>query len=121
MVLGEFHMAEKRKIAVMAREACQRFDYDPLQALVLYAQDNAVSADVKVDIAKTLLPYMYPKLSNVTVEGEVRDSSQSNQVMLMQRILANPQLADAAQRLSLAAAEVALEGDDIVISGGMVQ
>ena len=65
-----------------------------------------------------LLPYMYPKLSNITIEGEITtNTTAESQAALLRRVLENPELADAAQRLSLAAAEAALESD----IGGMVQ
>jgi hypothetical protein len=70
-------------------------------------------------IAEVLLPYLYPKLSNITVEGEITTNvTAESQAALLRRVLENPELADAAQRLSLAAAEAALESDNI---GGMVQ
>ena len=111
-------MAMKRTVRVAAKEAMQRFNYDPLETLVLFAQDAGVNNDTKMHIAETWLPYMYPKLSNVTVEGEVVASTTAeSQVNLLRRVLANPELADAAQRLSLAAAEAALESE----GGGYVQ
>jgi hypothetical protein len=55
---------------------------------------------------------MYPKLSNVTVEGEITSNvTAESQTALLRRVLENPELADAAQRLSLAAAESILETD----------
>jgi hypothetical protein len=94
----------------------QILNYDPLETLVRMAQDSAASNDVKRDIAMTLLPYMYPKLSNVTVEGEITTNTTAEaQASLLRRVLENPELADAAQRLSIAAAEAALESD---LAGG---
>ena len=110
----------KRGVRIAAKEAMQKFNYDPLDVLVQMAQEQAASNDVKKEIAMVLLPYMYPKLSNITVEGEiVSNVSVESQAALLRRVLANPELADAAQRLSLAAAEAALESD---MGGvGMVQ
>ena len=105
-------MSGKRNVRVAAKEMMQRFAYDPLEVLVRFAQDLSTNNDVKLKIAETLLPYLYPKLSNITVDGEVVTSLRAeSQAALLRRVLENPELADAAQRLSLAAAEVALEAD----------
>jgi hypothetical protein len=90
----------------------QALAYDPLETLVMYAKDGNTNNDTKLRIAEVLLPYMYPKLSNVTVEGEITSNvSAESQAVLLRRMLENPELADAAQRLSLAAAESILESD----------
>lgn len=104
----------KRGVRYAAREAMQRHGYDPIDVMVQCSQDPNTSQDTKLDIARTLMPYMYPKLSNVTVESEVSTNERSEtQASLMMRVLSNPELADAAQRLSIAAADVALEYDGI--------
>lgn len=104
----------RKGVRIAAREAMQRFAYDPLEVLVQYAQDSATSVDRKVEIAEYLLPYMYPKLSNVTLEGEVTVSQTAEQqAALLRRVLENPELADAAQRLSIAAAEAYIENGDV--------
>ena len=105
-------MTFKKGVRSSAREAMQKFAYDPLQTLVLFAQDSNTNDDTKLHIAEVLLPYLYPKLSNVTMEGEVVSTvTVEAQASLLRRVLENPELADAAQRLSLAAAEAALESD----------
>lgn len=103
-------MAVRKNVRVAARESMQKYNYDPLEVLVLFAQDAATSPASKLSIAETLLPYMYPKLSNVTLEGEVivaRDAE--SQAALLHKILQDPELADAAQRLSIAAAMSTLD------------
>lgn len=111
-------MALKRGVRLAAKETMQRYAYDPLETLVLFAQEASTNNDTKMHIAEVLLPYLYPKLSNITVEGEITSSvTADSQAALLRRVLENPELADAAQRLSLAAAEAALESD----IGGMVQ
>lgn len=103
-------MAVRRQVRVAAREAMQKYAYDPLEALVLFAQDTATNVDTRLHIAEVLLPYMYPKLSNVTIEGELGvNHTAENQAALLRRVLENPELADAASMLSIAAAEIALE------------
>lgn len=110
-----------RGVRIAAREAMQKFNYDPIEVLVMIAQDSNASLDTKKDVATTLLPYMYPKLSNVTLEGEVTTTtSAESSANLLQRILSDPELADAAQRLSVAAANAALE-IDMGPSGSMLQ
>jgi hypothetical protein len=102
----------KRGARLAAREAMQKWNYDPLDVLVLHAQDAATSQATKLEIAQVLLPYLYPKLQNVTVDGQIEATvSAESQSALLRRVLENPELADAAQRLSLAAAEAALECD----------
>jgi hypothetical protein len=111
----------RQGVRVMARVAMQRFGYDPLEQLVLHAQDVNTGREEKLHIAETLLPYMYPKLSNVTVEGELTSNTTAeSQANLLRHILENPELADAAQRLSVAAAEAALE-TEAGLGGAMIQ
>jgi hypothetical protein len=90
----------------------QRLNYDPLESLVMFAQSEESSKDTKLHIAEVLLPYMYPKLSSITVEGELNTTQNAeSQASLLRRILENPELADAAQRLSIEASMAALEGE----------
>ena len=104
-------MALRKNVRIAAKEAMQRFNYDPLETLVLFAQDANTNNDTKLEIAQTLLPYMYPKLSNVTIDGEVISNvTAESQAILLRRMLESPELADAAQRLSIAAAEAAIGG-----------
>lgn len=101
-----------KSVRVAAKEAMQKFGYDPLEVMVLHAQDANTSTDVKLEIAGVLLPYMYPKLSSIAIEGELNTSATSDaQAELFRRVMSSPELADAAQKLSLAAAEAALSSD----------
>lgn len=114
-------MAIGKNVRVAAREAMQRHGYDPLDQLIMFAQCDKTSLDDKKHIAEVLLPYMYPKLSNVTIEGEVNTSaSQESQARLLRQMLSDPELADAAQRLSIAAANAALESE-MAESTGRIQ
>lgn len=109
----------RRPVRVVAKEAMQKFGYDPLEVMVQFAQDPAATNDLKLNIAQTLLPYMYPKLANVTLEGEINTNvNEQSQADLFRRVMESPELADAAQKLSLAAAHAALEGD---IGSGQIQ
>jgi hypothetical protein len=105
-------MSVRKSVRVAAKEAMQKHGYDPLDVLVQYAMDANTTPDSKLKIAETLLPYMYPKLSNITVEGEiVSNTTADSQAALLRRVLDDPELADAAQKLSIAASMVALESD----------
>jgi hypothetical protein len=87
--------------------------YDPIAALVAFAQDQGVSPSVKIDIARELLPYMYPKLSNIAVEGSVEHKhTHEVQHALVTRILSSPELSDAAQKLSLVAADTLISAGE---------
>lgn len=104
----------KKPIRTLAKEAMQRLGYDPLEVMVLCAQDASTDNSTKMKIAETLLPYMYPKLSSVTIDGEMTvNPHQESQAELFRRVMESPELADAAQKLSLAAAEAALQSDGI--------
>lgn len=108
----------KSSVKAAAREAMQKFGYDPLEVMVVHAMAPETPESTKLEIAEVLLPYMYPKLSNVTVEGEViATSSETSQRALMAKILSNPDLADAASKLSLAAAESYLDETGTVFGG----
>ena len=99
-------MVAKKNVRLAAREMVQRYNYDPLEVLVIYAQEAGTPDQAKVEIAQCLLPYLYPKLSNVVMEGEISTTNvMESQAALLRRVLENPELADAAQRLSIAAAE----------------
>jgi hypothetical protein len=90
----------------------QKHAYDPLEELVLMAQSPGMGFDQKKEIAEVLLPYAWPKLASVALEGKLDvgrgDEAQS---ALLQKILSDPLLADAAQRLSVAAAQATLESE----------
>ena len=110
-------MSNRKSVRVAAKEAMQKLNYDPLEVLVMCAQEAADNL-TKAKIAETLLPYMYPKLSNVTMDGEINVSQNAvSQAALLRRVLADPDLADAAQKLSVAAAMCSLEseGEDQVV------
>lgn len=100
-----------RGVRIAAKEAMQSLNYDPLEVLVKYAQESGTSPAAKCEVAMALLPYMYPKLSSMTIEADVLVDNQASNARnaLMRRVLENPELADAAARLSIAAAEASIE------------
>lgn len=97
----------KRTSSLQARTTIQSLGYDPLEVLVKIAQAEETHRDVKREIAMELLPYLYPKLSNVEMTAEVDQTNHvPNSAELLRRVLASPELSDAAQMLSLEAADV---------------
>ncbi len=99
-----------RNTRFMAREIMQKFAYDPMVELITQAQDDRTSQAERRAIAEELMPYMYPKLSAVIMdEAPVHDITAVNQRNMMMRVLNDPELADAAQKLSIAASKVANE------------
>lgn len=100
-------MAGFQKIA--ARESMMRHGYDPIEELVALSK-NSADPLTKQRIAEVLMPYMYPKLANVAVEVDDPNGRRRSdtQAALMNKILTDPALADAASRLSLAAADMEL-------------
>ena len=112
-------MRDKTISKFAAREAMQRHGYDPIEELVGAALDPNTGGEVKREIAMFLMPYTYPKLANVAIESDNAASNTSlTQEEMMLRIFDNPELCDAAQRLSLVAAEIFLDNDK---SSGSVQ
>ena len=103
-------MATRKTARFAAKEVMQRLAYDPLEVLIQCASEPSAPAEVKREVAEYLMPFMYPRLSNMEVQAEVETSevNRPNEQDLMRRILSNPELADAAQKLSLEAAGVLL-------------
>ena len=108
-----------KNVRLEARETMQRHGYDPMEALILHAMNDSTAPIEKTRVAEVLLPYMYPKLSNMTVEAEVSTTDNGRaQSTLMEKILSDPLLADAAQKLSLAAADSYVNRVDFEEFGG---
>ena len=101
----------KKTARYAAREVMQTLGYDPMEQLIHIAKGENVSADTRKDIALAMMPYIYPKLANVEVQGEMETTINApNSSDLLKRLLSNPDLADAAQKLSLEAADLLNEG-----------
>lgn len=69
------HLVENLSPAERALKLVQRHypDYHPLIALARLAHDQRVLQDAKLELEvhKTILPYVQPRLSNVEVKAEV--------------------------------------------------
>lgn len=46
-----------------------KYGHDPLEALILLAQDDGLPAATRVNINKTLMPFRYPQLKAVEIEA----------------------------------------------------
>lgn len=98
----------------------QALGYDPLGELVRLAMEPNTAKQDRLRIAELALPYIYPKLSAVTMDGEIDvTSSNEAQRQFMSMVLSSPQLGDAASVLALASANAAIalppseENDDV--------
>ncbi len=100
-------MAGRKTARFAAKETMQKLAYDPLEEMIRASQEPGANVALKLEIAQALMPYMHPKLSNVEVQGEMDTTvHQPNSREMMEKIMANPELADAAQKLSLLASDV---------------
>lgn len=96
-------------VRMAAREAMQKWGYDPIDELVKIAQSPELSLTGKKEIAEVLIPYMYPKLSAITLDADVTlNEDRELQDAMMMKLLNDPTLADAAAKISLAAADCAI-------------
>ncbi len=99
-------MAGRKTARFAAKETMQKLAYDPLEEMIRLAQESTNPA-VRMEVAQALMPYLHPKLSNVEVQGEMDTTvHQPNSRDMLEKIMANPELADAAQKLSLLASDV---------------
>ena len=97
----------KKTSSLQARTTMQTLGYDPLEVLIKVSNAPDCPKDVQREIAMDLMPYLYPKLSNVEINAEVDQTNHApDHVELLRRVLASPELADAAQMLSLEAADL---------------
>ena len=62
------------KRTVHAREVLEEHGADPVEMLAKTMKDEQVPRDLRVDCAKALLPYVYPRLSAVEVTGRDGDA-----------------------------------------------
>jgi hypothetical protein len=81
----------------------QRKGYDPVEELVDIAQSN-ISLDLRCEIAKTLAPYMYPKLNAVTITREDDSAFVESNVNMLNLVMQSPDLTAAAQTIGVAQA-----------------
>jgi len=63
------------KRTVYARQILDQYGSDPVEMLAkTMADEGNVPLDIRIDCAKALLPYVYPKLSSVEVSGPNGDA-----------------------------------------------
>ena len=85
----------------VVREIMQRRGYDPIEELVDIAQ-NSTSSEIKFEVAKTLAPYMYPKLNAMTVTQDTASPVEEKEVNMLNLVFASPELRDAAHTIGIA-------------------
>jgi hypothetical protein len=96
-----------------AREIAARLRIDPLEWLLLAARTGRlknddgsvtkISSSDRITAAKNALPFVHIKRSSLSVQGRI-ESDLRSQHMDMTRIMLDPILAEAAERLALAMA-----------------
>jgi len=84
------------------RELMQKFGFDPVENLIQAAQNPSTPLDMRIDISKTLAPFLYPKLNAVTIQGDEDGGPvRFRDERLLQRILSDPEAVAAAQKLGI--------------------
>ena len=53
-----------------AAEICSELKFDPIKELIKLRNNSETSPELKEKICSTLLPYLYPRLTAVTVSGD---------------------------------------------------
>ena len=80
-------MLKSVKKRLRASEALSEAGFDPLRWLIAVAQDERQPHDVRMDAAKTLLPYAYAKRSPEDADGNTQATT-----VILPSILAKPAL-----------------------------
>jgi hypothetical protein len=95
------------KRTVLAREILAKHGCDPIEMLArTMADEKNVPLDLRMDCAKSLLPYVYPKLSAVEVSGPDGDSVRvEHEHTLMMRMMGDPLLVRRMEDLVIQQAE----------------
>jgi hypothetical protein len=95
------------KRTLYARVVLEDLGSDPVAMLAKTMKDEAnVPLDVRVECAKALLPYVYPKLSAVEVSGPGGDSVKvEHDHTLVMRMMQNPALVRGMEDLVIEQAE----------------
>lgn len=82
------------KRTLHARFVLEELGADPAGFLALAMKDEANPLDVRIDCAKALMPYVFPKLSAVQVSGVGEDGAirVEHEHALVMRMMRNPEL-----------------------------
>jgi hypothetical protein len=92
--------AINKKTEQMKKLLEQQGGMDPLQFLWWVLNNRRLPLDLRIKAASDLAPFVAPKLSAVAFKAEVENRHVIEQQT--RAIMANPELADAAERLALA-------------------
>jgi len=94
------------KRTMNARFVLEELGVDPAAFLAHAMRDEANPLDVRIDCAKSLMPYVFPKLSAVEVSGPDGDSVRvEHEHTLMMRMMGDPLLVRRMEDLVIEAAE----------------
>jgi hypothetical protein len=94
------------KRTVHARVVLEDLDANPAAFLARTMTDETNPLDVRIDCAKSLMPYVFPKLSAVEVTGPDGDSVKvEHEHSLMLRMMSDPLLVHRMEDLVIEAAE----------------
>lgn len=108
----------KKRTAQMARALAEEMGVDPLEFMLSIIKSDVmeqtviengkqkrvkvtVPLEIRMDAAKTVANYIYPRLSSTAVTGADDGPVEFTNVLDVSAILANPELAAAAQELAL--------------------
>lgn len=101
-----------------ARAVMQSRDFDPIEQLMdIYEKLPETDLQSRITIAQGLVPYVFPKLSQVAVVGDA-----DNQVRvthdIVRQVLANPQSARMALELSTKMEEMLQQAEERLVGSG---
>ena len=99
---GSRNKRTKLAEAIIERLEQELGPVEPLEALLRIGANKRLPVVVRMDALKSILPYIYPKLQSVDVNSTTPDGPAETTVNVA-AIIADPELAAAAQKLALAA------------------
>lgn len=99
----------------VARQLLVDVNFDPLEGLLRVAKNRRVPLDLRIKAMAAAVPFVYPKLSTTVIHAQVENNVTVTQIQ--QLAMADPELADAFEKISLAmsaAARRALPPPDVI-------
>ncbi len=90
--------------AKLAREILEKSNFSPLEFLLRVARNRRHALEVRIDAAKSSLPFLYPRLTTVHMQAEVKNNYEITE--RIQAIVAtDPVMLDAVERICFAMAQ----------------
>ena len=104
-----------------ARKILEEYDADPVEALAKAMKDEKVPLDLRIDCAKALLPYVYPRLAAVEVSGPDGGPVQTESNLVVQSLMRDDVVAERIEEawIEWQAHEIAARDDLPMISGAV--